>query len=135
MGVRFEKTYVRYILMSTIAWLIFGSIAIFINVIASEEIKYAAADKSCATEKDKFFEHSMINIWIVTDLLICLISMPCVVLNYYTDKTAWYNKWKTTILNTKKNALKKFYLNNPTAKETKDSRSLESKLVKRIMVK
>ena len=27
----------------------------------------------------------------------------------YTDKTAWYNKWKTTILNTKKNALKKFY--------------------------
>jgi hypothetical protein len=76
----------------------------------------------------------MINIWIVTDVLICIIAMPSLALNYYTDKTSWFTKWKTTVLNTKRNALRKFYLNNETAKEETEiaQRSLSMKLQTRI---
>ena len=76
----------------------------------------------------------MINIWIITDVAICIIAMPSLVLNYYTDKASWFTKWKTTVINTKRNALRKFYLGNETAKKEEEmkKRSLSMKLQTRI---
>ena len=78
---------------------------------------------------------SMINIWIITDILICLLTMPCLTLNYYMDKQLEANQWLELLVHCQANALKKFYQNDDTAKTKADERKITNKLTSRIWTK
>ena len=74
----------------------------------------------------------MINIWIITDILICLLTMPCLTLNYYLDKKLEANQWLELLVHCQANALKKFYQNDEEAKARADKRNIPNKLTSRI---
>ena len=78
---------------------------------------------------------SMINIWIITDIFICLLTMPCLTLNYYMDKKLEANQWLELLVHCQANALKKFYQNDEEAKNRVDERRITNKLTSRIWTK
>lgn len=51
----------------------------------------------------------MINIWIIADVVISMVSMPALVFQYYMDKKFYENQWIELVVHTQNNALKKFY--------------------------
>lgn len=92
----FENNKWKYILFNTVAWLIFGSISIGINFYygatgGGGHFKKYGMEKKCADFKKNLKGKSMINLWIFTDIIICLASMPALAINHYMDKNLYYN--------------------------------------------
>jgi uncharacterized membrane protein len=117
----FESSKWYYIIVSTIAWLIFGAIALILNVLFGAISVNTFPAKCKAYSANKFglnghFNSSMINLWIITDILICLLTMPALTLNYYLDKRLEANQWLELMVHCQANALKKFYANDDVAK-------------------
>jgi hypothetical protein len=136
----FESSKMSYIILSTVAWLVFGAVAIFLNVaFGAVSVNTFPPECKAYSEKkfgvDGLFNKSMINIWIITDILICLLTMPCLTLNYYLDKKLEENQWLELLVHCQSNALKKFYANDEVAKAKAEERTLTNKLTTRILSK
>jgi hypothetical protein len=110
---QFEGQAVKLIIGNIIAWAVFGGAALFINKTygsAGERGRYKGdMINKCKSFHESSFKRSMINTWIMTDIAVSMISMPCLVFQYYMDKKAYENQWIELIVHTQKNALKKFY--------------------------
>jgi hypothetical protein len=99
-----------YILVSTVCWLAFGATALFINLwFGSTGVGGDKLPAGCDDYKKQLFWNSMINLWIVTDIMIMLLSMPALTLNYYLDRNFEENQFLELIINTQQNALKNFH--------------------------
>lgn len=136
----FESQQWFFIAVSTGAWILFGAIALFLNAVfgAVSVHSFPVECKSYSENKfgsDGLFMKSMINIWIITDVLICLLTMPCLTLNYYMDKKLEANQWLELLVHCQANALKKFYQNDEEAKSRASERNITSKLTSRIWSK
>jgi hypothetical protein len=57
----------------------------------------------------------MINLWIIADTIMCLVTMPCLVLNYYLDKNFDDKQKLELYVNVQANSLKNFYKDEPLA--------------------
>jgi hypothetical protein len=77
----------------------------------------------------------MINIWIIADVVISMVSMPALVFQYYMDKKFYENQWIELVVHTQNNALKKFYQTDETAKSKEEDRTIINRLTKRIFDK
>lgn len=136
----FENQKWFFIAVSTGSWVVFGAIAIFLNV-EFGAVSVHSFPKECDTYSnnkfgsDGLFMKSMINIWIITDVLICLLTMPCLTLNYYMDKKLEANQWLELLVHCQANALKKFYQNDEEAKQRAEERKITNKLTNRIWSK
>ena len=85
---KFENDKWKYMGINLVMWVVFGGVALFLNKVfgAAGYGGNFPADGSCKQFAENLFMQSMINIWIITDVIISLISMPCLVIQYYFDK-------------------------------------------------
>jgi hypothetical protein len=113
--------------VSSFYWALVGLAAIALNIAREKDGTNFPADGSCKEFSENLFWKSIINMWIVADIGVCAITMPSLVLNFYADEAADYYSWLKLLINTKKNALKKFYLTDD-AKDYGDNRKLSFKL-------
>lgn len=76
----------------------------------------------------------MINLWILADTIMCLVTMPCLVLNYYLDKNFNEKQKLELLINVQSNSLKNFYKDDPlaSAEDRVQERKLLNKLTTRI---
>ena len=102
----FEANKWKYIGLNFVLWIVLGAGALGLNYkfgttgqVANSNGKNFGKERNyCLQTKgkddfSKIFWNSMINIWIVTDLTICLILMPCLVFKYYMDKALMNGNW------------------------------------------
>jgi hypothetical protein len=92
----FENNKIKYIVFNTIIWLFFGIIALGINFYygatgGGGHFKKYGMEKQCADFVKNLKGKSMINLWMFTDIAICLVSMPALAINHYMDKNLYWN--------------------------------------------
>lgn len=124
----FEDKKWIFILINIVMWAVFGAIALTIN--------YKLSDAKCDFKDGNIFKpKGMINIWIISDVIISMVSMPCLVMKYYWDKALIVGQYTELISHVQEDSLKKFYSNDSEAKERASERDIDAKLTKRILDK
>jgi len=132
----FRENKWTYIIVSTVCWLAFGAIALFINLLfGSTGVGGDKLPDGCDDYKKQLFWNSMINLWIVTDVIIMLVTMPALTLNFYWDKNFDDNQFLELIVNTHNNALRNFYKTDKDAGNYEEERETVNKLTSRIYEK
>jgi hypothetical protein len=124
-----------YIGVNFVVWIVLGGIALSINAIygaAGYGGNFGKHETECKGFSKKIFMNSMINLWIISDVAVCALSMPCLYLQYYMDKSFFDNQWLELMVHIQNNALKNFYRTNETAIAKLDDRSIINRITNRI---
>jgi hypothetical protein len=94
--------------MNVVAWAAFGAIALGIN--------FHLSNKKCDFKDGNIFRpQGMINLWIIADVIISMLSMPCLILKYYWDKKLMVGQFTELITHVQEDSLKKFYASDKDA--------------------
>ena len=70
-------------IVSLIVWPIFGVVALALNIFFGSIAQAKNIKEEC---QSGMFWNSMINIWIIADVIICMLLMPSLVFKFYMDK-------------------------------------------------
>ena len=131
----FEKQAPWYVIGNFAAWGVFGSIALGINYIYGASGfggNFGKMSDQCATFRKTLYWKSMINMWILVDIILSAISMLCLWIQYQADKNYESHQWFELLIHTQENALKNFYRTDATAQAKADDRKIITRLTNRI---